>query len=83
MGWIGLHSFRKYCKTGFECNRALWKNTCFLRKGGLFMQDKPFWEESYSDFEVSAFSKGPTVDVEEQYNECRSELSVGKSKIAL
>ena len=31
------------------------------------MQDKPFWEESYSDFEVSAFSKGPTVDVEEFY----------------
>lgn len=27
------------------------------------MQDKPFWEESYSDFEVSAFSKGTTVDV--------------------
>ena len=46
------------------------------------MQDKPFWEESYSDFEVSAFSKGPTVDVEEQYNECRSELTIGKSKIA-
>ena len=31
------------------------------------MQDKPFWEQSYSDYEVSTFSKGPTVDVEEFY----------------
>ena len=31
------------------------------------MQDKPFWEQSYSDYEVSHFSKGPTVDVEEFY----------------
>ena len=22
------------------------------------MQDKPFWEQSYSDYEVSTFSKG-------------------------
>ena len=31
------------------------------------MQDKPFWEQSYSDYEVSTFSKGPTADVEEFY----------------
>ncbi len=29
------------------------------------MQKKPFWEQLYADMEVSTFSKGPTVDVNE------------------
>ncbi len=32
------------------------------------MQEKPFWEQLYADMEVSAFSKGPTMDVNEFYN---------------
>ena len=29
------------------------------------MTDKPFWESTYADKEVSTFSKDPTVDVKE------------------
>lgn len=29
------------------------------------MQEKPFWEQTYADLDVSTFSKGPTVDVNE------------------
>ena len=29
------------------------------------MQEKPFWEKTYSDSGVATFSKGPTVDVNE------------------
>lgn len=32
------------------------------------MQDKPFWEATYADMDVSTFSKGATVDVGEFYN---------------
>lgn len=32
------------------------------------MQEKPFWEQLYADMEVSTFSKGPTMDVNEFYN---------------
>lgn len=32
------------------------------------MQEKPFWEQLYADMEVSAFSKGPTMDVNEFCN---------------
>lgn len=32
------------------------------------MQERPFWEQFYADMEVSTFSKGPTVDVNEFYN---------------
>ena len=32
------------------------------------MQERPFWEQLYADMEVSTFSKGPTVDVNEFYN---------------
>ena len=32
------------------------------------MQKEPFWESLYADPEVSAFSKGPTVDVNEFYD---------------
>lgn len=31
------------------------------------MQAKPFWEQTYSNKDVSTFSKGPTVDVGEFY----------------
>jgi tellurite methyltransferase len=31
------------------------------------MPDKPFWEQIYRDEQLSTFSKGPTVDVEEFY----------------
>lgn len=31
------------------------------------MQQKPFWEQTYSNSDVSTFSKGPTVDVNEHY----------------
>lgn len=30
-------------------------------------QDRPFWEQTYADRDVSTFSKGPTVDVKEFY----------------
>lgn len=29
------------------------------------MQEKPFWEQTYADLDVSTFSKGPTLDVNE------------------
>ncbi len=32
------------------------------------MQEKPFWEQTYSDSSVATFSKGPTVDVNEYYS---------------
>lgn len=32
------------------------------------MQERPFWEQLYTDMEVSAFSKGPTTDINEFYN---------------
>lgn len=32
------------------------------------MQEKPFWEQLYADMDVSAFSKGPTMDVHEFYH---------------
>lgn len=32
------------------------------------MQEKPFWEKTYSDSGVATFSKGPTVDVNEYYS---------------
>lgn len=32
------------------------------------MEAKPFWEQTYADRDVSTFSKGPTVDVEEFYH---------------
>lgn len=32
------------------------------------MQERPFWEQLYADMEVSTFSKGPTMDVNEFYN---------------
>lgn len=32
------------------------------------MQERPFWEQSYADMDVSTFSKGPTVDVNEFYH---------------
>lgn len=31
------------------------------------MQQKPFWEQTYGNADVSTFSKGPTVDVNEYY----------------
>lgn len=31
------------------------------------MQEKPFWEQTYADLDVSTFSKEPTVDVKEFY----------------
>lgn len=31
------------------------------------MQERPFWEQTYADMDVSTFSKGPTVDVNEFY----------------
>ena len=31
------------------------------------MENKPFWETAYSDLKVSAFSKGPTADVEDHF----------------
>ena len=31
----------------------------------IVMTDKPFWESTYADKEVSTFSKDPTVDVKE------------------
>ena len=31
------------------------------------MQERPFWEQSYANMDVSAFSKGPTMDVNEFY----------------
>lgn len=31
------------------------------------MELKPFWEQTYSNADVSTFSKGPTVDVNEYY----------------
>lgn len=32
------------------------------------MQERPFWEQFYANMEVSTFSKGPTVDVNEFCN---------------
>lgn len=32
------------------------------------MQEKPFWEQTYADMDVSTFCKGPTVDVNEFYH---------------
>ena len=32
------------------------------------MQERPFWEQLYADMEVSTFSKGPIMDVNEFYN---------------
>lgn len=31
------------------------------------MQESPFWEQLYADMEVSTFSKGPTMDINEFY----------------
>ena len=31
------------------------------------MQEKPFWEQTYANMNVSTFCKGPTVDVNELY----------------
>lgn len=32
------------------------------------MQERPFWEQLYANMEVSTFSNGPTVDVNEFYS---------------
>jgi len=44
------------------------------------MADKPFWEQTYKNKEVSTFSKGPTKDVcdfHESFKSCSRVLDVG------
>lgn len=39
----------------------------FIPESEESMENKPFWENAYSDLKVSAFSKGPTADVEDHF----------------
>ena len=39
----------------------------FIPESEESMENKPFWETAYSDLKVSAFSKGPTADVEDHF----------------
>lgn len=39
--------------------------TASMRERSVCEMDKPFWEKTYTDDDVSTFSKGPTADVNE------------------